>query len=303
MMKYIHMVLIVLSLLFFSTVIIAGPSYAAPQKQKGALIKFWERFSSDKTDEEKGLEQQEKAPEPVKKKKFVPVEKKTVEPVMPKMKPAEEIKESIKEKAPEKVVTDVPEESKVTIEEETVSEKEAPVIEEETVETSIETEDQEGIGAEAEETIVDDEGEVEEPSERVIPFTKEEMVDVIKKRVEIFSQLRYMLPNLVIEQAEDGSNQYLYDSPEKGMIDLLDVDKETLHDLFVRANNEATRINTERVMKQMQQQQQLMRTLQQQQRFSQPPPTPSAPPKVYIPPQPPRQPTPPPPPPPQPPRR
>ena len=52
---------------------------------------------------------------------------------------------------------------------------------------------------------------------------------------------------------------------DEGVLAIEDLDKKKLFRLFVRINNEATLLNTQRVMRQIQQQQQLTRAMQQQQ--------------------------------------
>ncbi len=137
----------------------------------------------------------------------------------------------------------------------------------------------------------------EQPDKKEMPLDKGKMVEIIERRVTIFPQIVFMIPDFSVETAEDGKKTY-YFTPEGGeRTKLSDLEKEELRKVFVRVNNEATRLNTERVMKQLQQQEQLMRTLQQQQQqqlqqqrtiqqMQQ-----QQPPKVFTPPpQPPRQP-------------
>ena len=133
-----------------------------------------------------------------------------------------------------------------------------------------------------------------------IPYTKEDMLDVIGKRLYTFSQIAYMIPDFSMVQLEDGSKQYYYYTVENGNLAIEDLDKKTLHKLFVRINNEATILNTQRIMQQIQQQEQLTRTIQQQQQQvqrsiqDQRPPVSFTPPVVHTPPpqqpQPPKQP-------------
>lgn len=135
-----------------------------------------------------------------------------------------------------------------------------------------------------------------------IPISIEDMLKVINKRLEIYSEIVFMIPDLVVRENEDGNKRY-YFAPEGQIAQKIeDLDKETLHKLFVRINNEATRINTQRLMRQLQQQEMVMR--QMQGAIQQPPQPPPQPPRVYSPPvqQPPPQPPPQPPQPAQPPR-
>ncbi|MFH1553029.1 MAG: hypothetical protein ABID83_05275 [Candidatus Omnitrophota bacterium] len=125
---------------------------------------------------------------------------------------------------------------------------------------------------------------------REIPFSKQEMIDVIEKRLEIYSEIIYMISGLSFEETEDGGKGYFYETSEGDIVKLSDLDKETLHGLFVRVNNEATRISSERLMQQLQQQEQIIRSIQ---HAPQQPPrtyTPPQPPRIYTPPQQPAQP-------------
>lgn len=149
------------------------------------------------------------------------------------------------------------------------------------------------------EPAADAEPEIEEEEEeREIPHTKDEMLDVIGKRLKVFGEIEYIIPNLFSRIAPDGQKEYYY-APDGGVaLKLRDLDKGDLFDLYVRVNNEATRINTERILRQIQQQEQIMRQIQlQQQQMQQqqvlqppqPPQQPPQPPQVYTPPQPPAQ--------------
>ena len=128
-----------------------------------------------------------------------------------------------------------------------------------------------------------------------IPVSKEKMLEIIKKRLDIYSELIFMVPDLAFRETTDGGKQYYFAPADQIAQKIEDLDKETLHKLFVRINNEATRINTQRLMRQLQQQEmmtrQIMRTIQSPPK---PPPQPPQPPRVYTPPQPQQPPKPPP---------
>ncbi|MGB2600603.1 MAG: hypothetical protein WBD00_02900 [Candidatus Omnitrophota bacterium] len=147
---------------------------------------------------------------------------------------------------------------------------------------------------EVEEEIVEVD-EDERPPRKEIPLTKEQMIESIKRRLKVFSEIEFIIPTLSSRTDEDGNKEYFL-KPQDGItVKLQDLDKETLTDLFARVNNEATRINTERLLRQIQQQEQIRRSIPQQppmpvQPPPQPPTPPPAPPRIFIPPQPPPQP-------------
>lgn len=128
---------------------------------------------------------------------------------------------------------------------------------------------------------------------RDIPFTREKMLEVISQRVKTFSQIEYLIPDFYAQEGPEGAKEYFYRT-DMGDMPIVDLDKETLHRLFVRINNEATRLNSQRVMRQIQQQDNLIRTLQQQTRqvHQQPPQPVQSPPTIHQPPQQPPQPPP-----------
>ena len=85
---------------------------------------------------------------------------------------------------------------------------------------------------------------------------------------------------------------YYYAPPDGIAMKLEELDEKTLYNLYVKVNQAATRLHTERILGQLRQQEQLRR-LQNLQRPPQVPRQPVQPPKLpqdYIPPQPPRQP-------------
>ena len=128
----------------------------------------------------------------------------------------------------------------------------------------------------------------EKPPKREIPISKEKMLEVIHNRLKVYSEIVYIVPELTFEEKEDGQKEYFYQTRQGSLVKLSDLDKETLYSVFVSVNNEATRINTERLIRQIQQQEQLRRSLQNiPQQPPQPPPQPPQPPQVFTPPRPP----------------
>ncbi len=147
-----------------------------------------------------------------------------------------------------------------------------------------------------EEAVPEEAPEEEKPEPEEMPISKEEMIEVIKRRVQVYSQIPYLIPNFYSEVGADGERVYYYSLPGQVAMRLEELDKKTIQGLFVRVNNEATRLRTEQLMRQIQQQEQIMRTIQQQQQLQRqqqpvtPPGPPPEPPKIYVPPQPPPQP-------------
>ncbi len=151
---------------------------------------------------------------------------------------------------------------------------------------------------EKEEEALSIEEELEKEKEE-IPVSKGEMVEVIKRRVKAYSQIPFLIPGFSVEETAEGEKEYYYAAEGNIPARLEDLDKETVQNLFRRVNNEATRLNTERLMRQIQQQDQIMRQMrqqqqqqqiQQQQQMQQQQQPPAQPPRVYVPPQPPPQP-------------
>ncbi len=124
----------------------------------------------------------------------------------------------------------------------------------------------------------------EEPEREEIPLDKDEMLERIEKRLKIYSEIIYIIPGLSFTETDSGDRKYFYTGEGGEALPLDALDKETLYNLFSRINNEATRINTERLVRQLQQLEQIRRSSQ---NIPQPPPQPMAPPQVFIPPQPP----------------
>lgn len=277
-------------------------SYAQEQREKGVLVKLWEKWTS------RGTENKASAPSEKKAEKRGAVSEKTAVTPSPEEKKKAAAPADVKKSVPAQVITPTEKKlagekalqlpAKKAVEGSVVPPKAAkkgpfkggfspritPVVKgEASSETSEKKEDASGRT-----------GETEGPPDREIPFTKEEMVDVIKKRLGTFSEIIYMIPKLTVEETPEGEKEYYYVPPETNMpVRLCDLDKEVLHRLFVKVNNEATILNTQRITRQIQQQQELTRSMQQQQqmiqnlqRASQPPVPPPQPPRAYTPPQP-----------------
>ncbi|MGB2629850.1 MAG: hypothetical protein WBD24_04655 [Candidatus Omnitrophota bacterium] len=131
------------------------------------------------------------------------------------------------------------------------------------------------------------------PEKKTRPMLpKAKMLENIERRLKVYPQIIDIIPSLSRgEDTEEGEPRYYHASSEGVLVDLKDLDKDTLYKLFVRVNHEATRIHTERLVRQIQQQEQLMRSIRSiprpPQQPVQPPSPPPEPPKVYTPPKPP----------------
>ena len=112
---------------------------------------------------------------------------------------------------------------------------------------------------------------IEKPEEEP-QKTPGEMLESINKRLEAFPEIAEIVPELSVKEDIDGSREYFYGAPGESAVRLSDLDEEALYKAYVRINQEATRLNTERIMKQLQQIEQLrkqQRQLQQQQQLRQ----------------------------------
>ncbi|MBD3296452.1 MAG: hypothetical protein GF392_03715 [Candidatus Omnitrophica bacterium] len=135
-------------------------------------------------------------------------------------------------------------------------------------------------------------------SEQETPRSRKEMIEIIERRLDSFDEILYRIPGLTVKKSASGRT-HLYYAPEGQVaMKIAELDDKTLHDLFVRVNSEATRLNTERILKQVRQAEQLRRitaprTPPQPPRLpdtgapSMPPQPPSTP-RVNVPKQPPR---------------
>jgi hypothetical protein len=118
--------------------------------------------------------------------------------------------------------------------------------------------------------------------------SKDEMINTMKVRLNVFPGVIDMIPGLSRKDRQEGEGaEYYYTSSDGVTMQLGEIDEETLYKLYVRVNQEATRMHTERLLSQIRQQEQLRR-LQDLQRIQTQPPRPPAvpqqPPKVYTPP-------------------
>jgi hypothetical protein len=103
-----------------------------------------------------------------------------------------------------------------------------------------------------------------------IRFTEKEMLDVIKMRLGAFPEITSIIPGFTVKKISNKDVEYYFQTgkgKEPVLIDSLD--KQSLYELFLRVNNEATRLQTERLMRQLEQQQNLMRNIMQQQQQQQ----------------------------------
>ena len=149
--------------------------------------------------------------------------------------------------------------------------------------------------------MIEDEIITESAEKKRPELSSDEMVKIIERRLKSYPQIVNFIPGLEIRQSQAGEKEIYY--TDKGGIALKpgQLEKESLLRLFGRVNNEAAKINTERIIRQIQQQEELRRQIQQgipRQPPPQPPQVytpPPQPPQVYTPPpQPPRVQTPPP---------
>lgn len=137
-----------------------------------------------------------------------------------------------------------------------------------------------------------------QPQKTVIPklaqMSKEELVAEIKDELDREDEIPSYIPGLGMQRAADGTPQYSF--AQGGSVKALeDLDQDLLRNLLTRVRQTATKINTDRIQKQLE-------TIRQAQRLQtmRPPEPPPRPPQVPQTPSVPRQP---PQPPPQPPRR
>jgi hypothetical protein len=82
------------------------------------------------------------------------------------------------------------------------------------------------------------------------PLTKIEMLDVIDKRLEVYPNIEGVIPGLTYKTKND-KRTYYYKTQEGNVIELSKLDEDSLTYIFRRINNEVTRRNTERMMKQI----------------------------------------------------
>lgn len=87
----------------------------------------------------------------------------------------------------------------------------------------------------------------------------EHMKEVIKRRLQIFPEISELVSGLRIVEDEPH-----FETADGEVFPIDELDEETLNALFVRVNQHATRLNTERINRQIQQIQQHQRLLRQQ---------------------------------------
>ena len=92
-----------------------------------------------------------------------------------------------------------------------------------------------------------------------MPRSREEMIGIIKRRIKSYDEILYFVPGLTKKVSANGQEELYYAPEGQVATKLIQLDDDTLHDLFVRVNSEATRLNTERIMKQVRQLEQLRR--------------------------------------------
>jgi len=272
-MKINKKIVIILILILVGTMIL--PFHANAEEKKGVLVRWWQRIVA-RVRAMRGPKEPEAASK--------------VQTVLPKDAPAKaedislpeevedaEAEEPATEKAPGMKPEPSPEKPEENIQGEpvevvTYDAEEEQQVQEEAIE-DIPAED-EDLDAFPDEPFSDEEGmdeeEITEREEKEIPYTKEEMIDIIKRRVEAFPQIAFLIPGFRASGDEGGEVVLLYkkvDEIGSSEVSLKDLDKETLHRLFVRVNNEATRLNTERIVRQLQQQDNLQRIQMQQQQL------------------------------------
>jgi len=121
--------------------------------------------------------------------------------------------------------------------------------------------------------------------ERPAPPSRERMLEVIKRRLEVYPIIIDIVPGLSMRESADGEATYYFADKDGVSIKLDLLDDKTLYRLYVKVNNEATRIHTERILRQIQQHEQLMRRIPTvPQQPPQPPPQPPRTPTQYQPP-------------------
>jgi len=198
--------------------------YAQDQKEKGAIVRFWERFRS------RWVNRQQPA-----------VEKQQPVPVL--------------------------EEVKIISEEEKIEPQKEP--------TDMKTEPTQ--------EVKDEIKEQQDAAKRRFPEIKitlsdEEMVESMRARLKTFPQIADMIPEVFAKESPEGEKEYYY-KPRAGVtLRFTELDNKTLQKLYRRINGEATRINTERLLRQIHQQDAIIRR-----RLPQQPPRPqAAPPRAPV---------------------
>lgn len=83
-------------------------------------------------------------------------------------------------------------------------------------------------------------------------FDREERIEIIRRRLEAYPSIVERIENLLLND-ETGQVQYKTDSGER--IELEEVEEEDLRSLFAQVNQHATRLNVERINRQLRQMQ------------------------------------------------
>lgn len=115
-------------------------------------------------------------------------------------------------------------------------------------------------------------------------LTKEELLKEITERLDYNPEALAFIPELNMEEDEEGNIFYTHTSGDRITKKLEELDRTSLEKIFNRVTSETNRLNTER----------LIRQLEQVRQAQQPPKVPPQPAKIYTPPKTPRQPGPPP---------
>ncbi|MBD3425689.1 MAG: hypothetical protein GF409_00500 [Candidatus Omnitrophica bacterium] len=300
-----------------------SPAATVPDKQeKGAIVRWWERlverFTKEKEEAEKAMtpltggrvkppeEEKEEAREPIIKPSLTVTRQRTITSIQRDLDDEPRIMEQIEGLTRKKSVDGTidyyygePDAIPMKLEDLDQSmlsrllsrvRQEKAAIRREELQRRKEALEEELPAEEMEEEEIVEEEEPERPEREEILLTKEQMITSIKRRLKVFSEIEFIIPALSSRTDEEGRKEFFLMTPDGVPTRLEDLDKETLSELFARVNNEATRINTERLMRQIQQQEQIRRSIPQQppaavQPPPQPPTPPPAPPKVYTPPQ------------------
>jgi hypothetical protein len=114
------------------------------------------------------------------------------------------------------------------------------------------------------------------------PPSKEDMLDAVLENLDVYSdELTAKIPNIILQKDEKGAISYKYKKENTGeLVDIKDLDEETLSSLYGRVMNESTMLRTERINKQIQQ----IRPVQAPVQIPRPVVAPPQPPRVYTPP-------------------
>lgn len=127
------------------------------------------------------------------------------------------------------------------------------------------------------ETATEEKEEAAPPSDKKpqLKMTKSEILEIITQNLEAEVEILSSIPELKRQKSEGEKEFYTYKVDDKD-IKLEDLDEEILRKVFNRVSNEAVRIRTERLNRQLQinAQIQSQMAMQAQQRMAAPPPAP-----------------------------